>query len=147
VTYKPNDALHELARRAIQVRLSTTPTSAATAEAMQLSCGELYRILEMTMGAAGLQALIARAIQIASRDYPWLADVRAGSAVDCVLSGFGEAARRLDVDDAMQGSAALLATILSLLTSFIGEDLTFRFVRHAWPKVSLSRLHEEQTNG
>jgi hypothetical protein len=139
---KPDPALQELARRVMKARLSGSPASGtAVAEAMQGSCGELYRVLETAMGIGGLQALIDRAIQITSRDYPWMADVDAGTA-DCAMSGLTEAAAHLDARTALQGSAALLANILALLISFIGEDLTLRFVRHAWPKVSFSKLSE-----
>jgi hypothetical protein len=139
--------LYEIARRVIVARLASSPvTAVATTEAMQLSCGELYRILELTMGAVGLQALVARAIQIAAREYPWLASVKPGTAVDCMLPGLSDAAAHVDANEAMEGSVALLGTIVWLLTTFIGEDLTLRFVRHAWPKVSFSKLAEGMTN-
>jgi hypothetical protein len=144
---KPDRALHEIARRVMAAQATASPaTPAAAAEAMQLCCGDLYRILETAMGPAGLQALITRAIQITARDYPWLATVTAGTASDCSLSGLTEAAARLKVEDANEGYAALLATIIWLLITFIGEDLTLRFVRHAWPKVSVARLSEGTKN-
>ena len=140
---KPDRILREIARRVMKTRLSGTPaTSAAAAEAMQRSCGELYRILETAMGPHGLQALVDRAIQITVREYPWLATVRSGTAADCPLSGLTEAVEDLDVADAAEGYAALLASIIWLLMTFIGEDLTLRFVRHAWPNVTFSKLSE-----
>jgi hypothetical protein len=139
---KPDRQLLEIARHVMAAQAGTPSTSAGAVEAMQLCCGELYRILETAMGPAGLQALITRAIQIAARDYPWLVTVTAGPAADCSLSGLTEAAARLKVEDANEGYAALLATIIWLLITFIGEDLTLRFVRHAWPKVSFTRLSE-----
>jgi hypothetical protein len=139
-------ALREIARRVMKTRLSVAPaTTSAAAEAMQLSCGELYRILETAMGPEGLRALVGRAIQITARDYPWLATVQTGTSSDCPLSGLAEAAGRMDVADAMEGYAALLASMIWLLMSFIGEDLTLRFVRVAWPNVSLSKLSEGTT--
>ena len=140
---KPDRALQELARHVIRTGAEASPaTTTAAADAMQGSCGELYRILEAAMGPAGLQALLGRAVQIASRDHPWLGAVKTGTAADCPLSGLSEAAARLDVDEAMNGYAALLATIVWLLITFIGHDLTLRFVRTAWPNVSLRKLSE-----
>jgi hypothetical protein len=139
---KPDRSLQELARRAIKTRLAGPATSAAAAQAMQGSCGELYRVLETVMGPAGLQALIGRAIQLTARDHPWLTRVTPGTAVDCALSGLTEAAGPLEAGDATEGCAALLASILWLLITFIGEDLTLRFVRHAWPDAPLSNLRE-----
>ena len=111
---KPDRILREIGRRVMKTRLPGTPaTSAAAAEAMQRSCGELYRILETAMGPHGLQALVDRAIQITVREYPWLATVRSGTAADCPLSGLAEAVEDLDVADAAEGYAALLASILA----------------------------------
>jgi hypothetical protein len=145
---KPDRVLRELARRVVKTRLSASPsprTTAAVADAMQLSCGELYRILETAMGPEGLQALVGRAIQITAREYPWLLSVQTGNSADCPLSGLAEAVGRLDVAEAIEGYAALLASIVWLLMTFIGEDLTLRFVRHAWPDVSFSRLSEDSS--
>jgi hypothetical protein len=136
--------LHEMAHRVMKTRLPAGPvTAASAAEAMQGSCGELFVVLETAMGPAGLQALIGRAIQITARDYPWLTAVKPGTAADCPLSGLTEAAEKVGVDEAMEGYASLLASVVSLLIRFIGEDLTLRFVRHAWPKVSVSKLTED----
>ncbi|HEX8410431.1 MAG TPA: hypothetical protein VF883_16315 [Thermoanaerobaculia bacterium] len=142
---KPDRVLREIARRVMKTRPLAAPTAAAAAEAMELSCGDLYRILETVMGRDGLQALIGRAIQITAREYPWLATVQSGTSADCPVSGLAEAAGRLGVAEASEGYAALLASIIWLLMTFIGEDLTLRFVRHAWPNVSLSKLSEDSS--
>jgi hypothetical protein len=140
---KPDRALHEIARRAIHARSPAPLASAsAAADAMQLSCGDLYRTLELLMGTAGLQALIGRSIQITAREFPWLAKVTPAPSADCALEGLAEAASATDPRDAMEGYVALLAAIIALLITFIGEDLTSRFVRQAWPKVPFGRLSE-----
>ena len=110
------------------------------------ACGALYRVLETSMGSTGLQALIGRAIQVTSREYPWLGSVQTGIVADCPVTGLNEAAERLDVEDATAGYAALLASIVGLLITFIGEELTLRFVRSAWPTLALSKLSGGSTN-
>jgi hypothetical protein len=140
---KPDRALLEIARRVMKAEAGSTPaTATAAGEALQGSCGALYRILETAMGASGLHALIQRAIQITSRDYPWLAAVTPGKAADCALAGLPEAAGQRELEEVSEAYTALLATLIWLLITLIGEDLTLRFVRHAWPKVSFSRLSE-----
>jgi hypothetical protein len=140
---KPDRALHEIARRVMKAQKVTTPAGAeAAGEALQTSCGALYAILETAMGAAGLHALLDRAIQITARDYPWLASVKPGTAAECALSGLAEAAGQRALDEVSEAYTALLAAIIWLLMTLIGEDLTLRFVRHAWPNVSFSRLSE-----
>lgn len=137
---KPDPTLHEIARRAIAARLPPgSKSSSAAAEAMQRACGDLHRILETAIGPAGLQALIDRAIQIAAREHVWLAGVKSGTSADCAVAGLGDAAEDVDFEAAAEGYAALLGAIVWLLIILIGEDLTLRFVRHAWPNVSFSR--------
>lgn len=141
---KTDRALHEIARRVMNTRLAARPLTAATAaDAMQGSCGELFAVLETSMGSSGLEALIGRALQLTSREYPWLSAVRPGSAADCPLSGLIEAAEDIGAEDAVAGYTAVLATLVSLLVMFIGEDLALRFARHAWPKVFFSKLSED----
>jgi hypothetical protein len=138
--------LHDIARRAMKGdRTSGAATAADAAEAMQRACEALYRILDTTMGPAGLQALIGRAIQITARDYPWLGMVQPGKTADCALEGLIEAAAGLNAEDAATGYAALLANIVWLLVSFIGEELTLRFVRKAWPSLALTELTGRST--
>lgn len=136
---KPAPGLLEIASRVISARQSGAASIYASAEAMQLCCGDLYRVLETAMGPAGLQALIARAIQIAARDHPWLAQVKVGTTSGCALAGLSEAADRIELPDAEAGFAALLATIVWLLVTFIGEELALRFLRQAWPGAPLHK--------
>jgi hypothetical protein len=144
---KPDRALHEIARRAMKAHApGAAASAAAAADALQLSCGDLYRILETAMGPGGLNALLGRAIQLTARDYPWLSEVKPGATSDCALQGLADSAEGLEANEASEGYAALLATVMWLLMSFIGEDLTLRFVRHAWPKLSFSKLSEDSAN-
>lgn len=140
---KPDRALRDIARRVLKARLPGPVTAASAAEAMQSSCGELFMVLETAMGPEGLQTLIGRAIQVTVRQHGWLAAVKPGASSDCPLSGLAEAAENIDPEVALEGYAALLAGVLSLLITFIDEDLTLRFIRHAWPKVAFSRLSED----
>jgi hypothetical protein len=145
VMKKTDRALHELSLRVMKAHAGRRE-AAAPADAMQASCGELYRVLETAMGPAGLQALIGRAIQLTAREYPWLAGVKPGTAPDCALDGLGDAAGAVGAETAAEGCAALLAVLLSLLITFIGEDLTFRFVRQAWPTVPFTRFSDRPRN-
>jgi hypothetical protein len=140
---KPDRALHEIAHRVLTAQSAAAPaTTAAAADALQSSCGALYGILETSMGAAGLHALLERSIQITSREYPWLAAVKPGTASECALLGLAEAAGERNVAEVTEAYTALLASIIWLLITLIGDDLTLRFVRHAWPKASFSKLSE-----
>src|SRR3954447_10410444 len=114
MTAKTEDALHELARRVLQAHAGAGKARKPS-DAMQASCGELYRVLETAMGPTGLQALIGRALQLTAREHRWRVGVKAGSASDCALEGLAEAADGVQREAAAEGCAALLASVLSLL--------------------------------
>ena len=135
-------ALHDVARRVIQSRQRGDGSAGASAEAIQLCCGELYRALETAMGPAGLQALLARAIHIAAREHAWLGAIKVGTAA-AVLTGLTEAAERVEDAETNDGYTALLATMFWLLAQFIGEELTLRFLRQAWPDLTLTTMFED----
>jgi hypothetical protein len=44
-------------------------------------------------------------------------------------------------DELLEGGVVLVAQLLGLLTAFIGQTLTLRFVREIWPEVPLDDLN------
>lgn len=79
--------------------------------------------------------MLARALARAKADAPWLADVTVGpggslSVPDPSTAGTDESA-------AAMGGEALVAQVLELLATFIGEALTQRLVQQIWPKTAL----------
>lgn len=86
-------------------------------------CEKLRRPLTTLIGPAGYSSLLSRALTLARRESPALAEVRVNP--DGSLEGLeGEAAKV---------TAVLIAHVLALLTVFIGEALTMQFVRDIWP--------------
>jgi hypothetical protein len=63
------------------------------------------------------------------------------------LGGFEEAAGQQPAEVVAEGSVALLARLLGLLVTFIGEALTLRLVEEMWPDVRLNaaELGAEET--
>ncbi len=97
-------------------------------------CEKLRRPLSTLIGPAGYSSLLSRALTLARRESPALADVQVNP--DGSLKGLeGEAAK---------ATAVLIAHILNLLTTFIGEALTMRFIRDIWPDFPSSiRIKED----
>jgi hypothetical protein len=93
-------------------------------------CQTLQPHLSTLIGKAGFQSLLARALSLAKPDSRWLHAVHV--APDGVLSLLGElpapSARQI-----AEGGVDLVAALLDLLISFIGEPLTWRLVHDAWP--------------
>ncbi len=80
--------------------------------------------------------LLARAVALAIRKDPSLTPLHVG--MDGSLSGVDEVRRGLNGSHvAHHGGAIVLAELLGLLVSFIGESLTLTLVREAWPDASM----------
>jgi hypothetical protein len=83
---------------------------------------------------AGYRALIARALHLTRPRFPFLKSVVVSDG-----DAFIEAPRVTDGEDVDESSAALLGSLLALLVSFIGDDLTSNLIRGAWPDAPLRR--------
>lgn len=90
----------------------------------------------MLMGRGGFQALLARALVLATAEVPWLATVRV--VADGELEGLTVATTTFDPADVAEGEAVLLAQLLGLLVAFIGPALTLRLINQLWPQLSFN---------
>lgn len=91
-------------------------------------------------GAEGFASLLRRALVLASAEVPSLQSLKVGA--EGRLEGFEQLAA--DPGAAAAGSEAALAItshLLQLLGTFIGEPLTLRLVREAWPDTPLDENH------
>lgn len=96
----------------------------------------LHLHLASLMGNTGFRTLLARALVSAEAEVPWLRAVQVNA--DGCLEGFDEQAAQADPENAAEGGVALLAQLLGLLATFIGENLTLRLLREIWPAVPLN---------
>jgi hypothetical protein len=94
--------------------------------------------LTTLMGNAGFHALLARASALATLEVAWLREVEAKA--DGSLEGLDELTSKVGSKAITEGKIVLLAHLLALLVAFIGEILTLRLVREAWPKLPLDAL-------
>jgi hypothetical protein len=85
-------------------------------------CENLRRPLTTLAGAAGFRSLLARALTLAKQESPALGEweVKADGSLQC---SNGEAAQSGDV---------LIAQLIGLMITFIGESLTFRILHDVW---------------
>ena len=87
-------------------------------------------------GAEGFASLLRRALVLASAEVPSLQSVKVGA--DGRLEGFEQLAADTGTGAAGgEAAVAITAHLLGLLVTFIGEPLTLRLVREAWPDTSL----------
>jgi hypothetical protein len=132
--------LREFAQRLIAyeagVEIADSPASIFPSAV--LVCAKLRPQLAALLGNLGFRTLLARALALATDDEPCLNYVQV--RVDGSLNGIDKLAAHADSRTMAQGGLVLLAHLLGLLISFIGEDLTLRLVRQVWPSRDLNDL-------
>jgi hypothetical protein len=95
-------------------------------------CAKLRRPLITLAGVAGFRSLLSRALTLARAEAPSLSAVQV--AADGSLKGLSELEVQIDKEPARDEGAILIAQLLGLLLTFIGEGLTLRLVQDAWPE-------------
>src|SRR5215208_817914 len=125
--------LRDLAGRLFARETKRSRAPAALAEAMEVSCRRLHARLDPLIGAGGFRALLARALHLAAKEFPWLDAVRVEEHPACGLKGVREAVKGPDAAAVREAFALVLANVLWLLVTFIGHDIAFGLVQEVWP--------------
>jgi hypothetical protein len=124
--------MRDLAKRLISCKTAGNRSAPATALAAFHVCEKLHAHMAALMGNAGFRALLAHALALAAAEVPWLRSVRMKG--DGAFEGLEEHQAQVDQTELTEGGLVVLAQLLGLLVSFIGERLTFRLVGEVWPK-------------
>ena len=108
-------------------------------------CAKLRRPLITLAGVAGFRSLLARALTLARAEAPSLSVVQV--AADGSLKGLDELEPQIDIDkeQARDRGTILIAQLIGLLLTFIGEGLTLRLVQDVWPEAAFDgRISEKE---
>ena len=120
-------AIRDFARRLIAVEAARDePPVVGAREAVRV-CEKLRLPLARLAGVAGFRSLMSRALALAKAEVSSLAAVQVRA--DGSLEGLDAAGPDRDGE----GGVVVVAQLLGLLVTFIGEPLTLRLVRDAWP--------------
>lgn len=95
-------------------------------------CEKLRGPLSTYAGAAGFRSLLSRALHLATTKEPWLSGFEVGP--DGAIKGSPETQAQMGSDRAARAGGMLVAKLIELLVTFIGEALTLRLVHEVWPK-------------
>jgi hypothetical protein len=99
---------------------------------------KLRQRLEIFLGKAGFRAILTRALVLASTEANWLRAVHIRG--DGSLEGLEDLATEVAPDEFLTGRVLVLAHLLGMLVSFIGEELTRQTLQDIWPTLSLKDL-------
>lgn len=117
-----------------------TGGAAARAQTAALRVYEkLYVQLAPLVGVAGVHLLFARSAKLAQGEFARFADFSADE-------GATKLRERLQAQDpavATESAAALFGNFFTLITSLIGERLTARMLRSAWPTLDETAPREK----
>jgi hypothetical protein len=97
---------------------------------------ELGIRLSTMVGREGYRALVTRALDLATEEFPQLSDVRPGLSTPGRLVGLPHDSGLSAPPDQKCALVATLAALLWLLDQFVGEDLTHALVGEVWPWVA-----------
>ncbi len=132
MTPPENSKLQKVVVSVITRRAGSDADASAVAAAARRAYDDLAVALAPLIGKAGVDALLARALHLAQREYP---SDHAGEEQDA--EPHGQISLWLELQDppmATNAAAAMFATFAALLATLIGEPLTTRYLRKAWPE-------------
>jgi hypothetical protein len=132
--------------------LNYEAVSAKSSESMESVTLSVYEKLRQSLsafaGVAAFEALAFRALTQAKSEAPSLWAVQVTE--DGSLQGLGEFEPQIDIDKdlagkfpAGEGGIILIARLLGLLLTFLGEALTLSLLRVTWPGAALDDCNSE----
>jgi len=128
-----DDIRHFVFRRMLAREAGNVAESSAVAEATGRLCEHLARQLIPLIGDAGITALCDRALYLAQRQVPGLASPPLSEPDGTAFTRARQFIEHQEPALVAEAAVALLTTVTELLASFIGESLTTRLLREAWP--------------
>jgi hypothetical protein len=124
----------ELAQRLLAYEAVEAGRAMADTQAICRVCDKLRRPLTTLAGTAGFRSLLARALTLAKQESPVLDSLEIKS--DGSLDGLnGEAA---------QSGTVLVAHLIGLMITFIGESLSLRLLHDVWLDLPESEVKFER---
>lgn len=104
----------------------------ALLDAAERVCQKLSVRLARLITAPGAQALLARTLHVTTNEFSFLSAVRAGTTSPTCLEGLNEGMQNIEPSQVRDALSAVVAGIIGLLDTFIGEDLTSGLIRDVW---------------
>jgi len=122
--------VRKLARGLLALEATATTTVGSDMPAAFRVCEKLRRTLVRLAGVAGFRSLISRTLALAAQEASWLQELRIGA--DGSLERLADAEAKLSSSEVERGETALVAQLITLLFSFVGEALTMRLLQESW---------------
>jgi hypothetical protein len=133
----PNPRIRELAQRLLAYEVAADNPSEANSSAGLRVFEKLRRLLSTLVGSSGFRSLLARALTLAKAQDPHIsvATIKPDGSLEG-LSGIGKQNQAAEV--------ILIAQLLGLLVTFIGENLMLSLLLDAWPDLLVFETLEKK---
>lgn len=128
---KPSPAILNLARQLLAGEKLRVDSSHGDADPAVQACEKLRLPLTKLAGVAGYSSLMSRALTLAKRQAPSLERLRVGADGSLIVSN-GVPKVSDTAGPAAPAAVVLVAEMLNLLVTLIGEPLTLSLVRESW---------------
>jgi hypothetical protein len=139
-----NAALRQLALKVLAQHAGSAAGAEALAAAAHRAYDDLARVSAPLIGQIGVNALTGRALHLAQREYSWLVQTREPAQGEGPFAQVIFCLERQEPAVATEAAGAVFAILTGLLVTFIGEPLTARLLRKAWPD-GFSDANTEET--
>jgi hypothetical protein len=133
----PRQKTRDLARSLVASEAHASTTSLQTEPASVRVYERLRRQLGAPVGVGGFQALASRALALAKSESPQLSAVQI--APNGGLRGLGEAHSQMDSHEGGEAGIILIAQLLGLFLTFLGEATTLRLIEDLRLQVDVRR--------
>jgi hypothetical protein len=135
----PSPKIQELAQQLLAYEAARPNPSEVNIPAVLCVSEKLRRSLSTLAGSSGFRSLLARALTLAKAEVPALSPVQVQP--DGSLEGWRDFGNE---DQHADACVILIAQLLGLLVTFIGEGLTLSLVLDAWPDFSVTNTLEKK---
>jgi hypothetical protein len=133
----PSSSMQDLAR---QILTASQTASDSHVHEVVAVIEKLQTSLTIFAGIDGFVSLLRRALALASAEVPSLQSLQVNAVGR--LDGYEKLVAETGTAASGRVAAVAITThLLGLLVTFIGEPLTLRLVREAWPESSLGKYH------
>ena len=122
----PLEKTRDLARSLVECEAEASSTAPHTEPATVRVYEKLRRQLGAAVGTDGFQSLASRALALAKSQSPRLSAVQVTATGG--LRGFGEAESQTDAEEDGEAGIILIAQLLALFLTFLGEATTLRLI-------------------
>ena len=130
---QPTPQIKKLARRLLAHESKKSPSPVKLDEALEVCCQRLHKGLDPLIGAGGFRALLDRALYLAKKEHSWLHGVELEDYPGCELNALQEAMEGQKPAVINETFTVILANVIWLLVTFIGEDIALGLVDELWP--------------